>query len=103
MRTIAYIPTLADIENLCIGDTALDCFGQESEVIEIFARNTDIKGKRFVCYYTKLSDNAKVSGSMKEDELIRTVPLTGMFNSTELNHLEKQMLFDEQRKLIYVR
>ena len=38
-------------------------------VVEVFARQDDIHGKAFVCFYTEFGDNARISGGAKEDEM----------------------------------
>lgn len=95
-KVYARMPELADVENLQVGDLAPDCFGKLAKVTRIFHRGTDINGKRFVCYYTSINDKDIAlgngySGSMKVDELIRTVALTGIFTSAECDNLEEEM------------
>lgn|GEM_PF-5066885 len=65
----AFRPTRKWIKDLEVGDYALDCFGNYSEVVEVFAKNRDINGKWFVCYYVKFGDNARISHSAKEGEV----------------------------------
>jgi hypothetical protein len=73
------IPTRKEIEDLKPGDLALDCFGKYNEVVEIYAKREDINGRLFACFYTKFGENATISGSYKEDRLIRTIPLSGKY------------------------
>ena len=89
--TTIYMPEKQDIENLKVGDLALDCFGRFAEVTEISARKTDIEGKLFVCYYTKFGPGSYISMSMKEEELARTSNLYGFFDSSKLRQIEKDM------------
>lgn len=37
-------------------------------VVEVFARQDDINGKAFVCFYTEFGANARMSGSAKEGD-----------------------------------
>jgi hypothetical protein len=86
------IPTREQVEALQVGDLALDCFGKFNPVTDIYGRGTDIHGKRYVCFYTRLDDHAGISGSYKEGELVRTVPLCSKFTSTQLDQLEQRTL-----------
>ena len=87
-----YIPTKAEIESLAIGDIALDSFGKMAEVVEISYRGTDVHGKVYVGFYTRLSESAKVSHSYKEGRLVRTVATSREYTSRELDAIEAEML-----------
>jgi hypothetical protein len=76
-------PTLDDIESLQVGDFVPDCFGRLSPITSITYRGVDIHGKAYVGYYTKFSDNATISGSLKEGEYLATVPMTSKYMRTE--------------------
>jgi hypothetical protein len=76
-------PTLDDIESLQVGDLVPDCFGTLSPITSIAYRGVDVHGKAYVGYYTKFSDNASISGSLKESEYLATVPMTSKYNRTE--------------------
>jgi hypothetical protein len=89
---IILIPTRGQVEALQVGDLALDCFGKFNPVTDIYGRGTDIKGKRYVCFYTRLDDHASISGSYKEGELVRTVPLCSKHTSAQLDQLEQRSL-----------
>jgi hypothetical protein len=41
-------------------------FGPFEPVTEIFARSSDVDGKRFVCGYRRFGDNSQISFSIKE-------------------------------------
>ena len=86
-----YIPNRQTILNLKVGDKAIDCFGNMSEVVEIFGRGVDVNVKWYVCYTTRLGENSTVSGSMKEGELVRTVELSKYYTSHELDMIEREM------------
>ena len=78
---IAFRPNKEWIENLKVGDMALDCFGNVSEVVEIFCRSVVVKtGRIFVGYYTKLDDTSKISHTATEGEIVPTLPLTNKYN-----------------------
>jgi hypothetical protein len=62
------VPTRQDIDGLKVGDVAPFVFG-ESPVTEIYARNTDANGKRFVCFYVNFGPNSQMSSEMKEDQM----------------------------------
>lgn len=88
--TIAYRPSRQDVENLHVGDFAPNVFG-EGKVTEIYAHGIDINGKSYVCYYSTWgpSGDSRISGSMKENEIVRTIALTAMLNSHEIDFLER--------------
>ena len=63
---------------------ALDCFGNKKEIVEIYGRGIDIHGKAYICYYTKFTDNSKISHSMKEGEVVPTVEITQRWHQARL-------------------
>lgn len=83
------IPDASDVMGLRVGDLAPGCFS-ESEVMEITARKNDVNGKAFVCYYVAFGTDARMSYSVKEDELVRTFGLCNRYKSVELDALERQ-------------
>ena len=89
---IMLIPTKEIINNLKVGDAALSCFGEWEEVSDIFGRGLDIEGGSWVCFYTRSHNGLTVSHSYHESQLIRTVPLSGLHTSAELDKIEHQML-----------
>ncbi len=93
----AFCPTRAFIAGLQVGDKAPNAFGQWREVVEIFARREDISGRLFVCYYTDFGRFAgRLSGSLKENELHRSVPLTSRYTSAQLDVMEMTMQNNHQ-------
>lgn len=88
----AIIPSVELVQNLEAGDTVLDCFGNLADVAEITFRGVDLAGKAFVGFTTRLSDTSTCSHTYKAGRLVRTVKLTGMFTSHELDKLEADML-----------
>jgi hypothetical protein len=54
------------IETLRVGDLLPNCFGKECEVVRIFARGTDVNGKRYVCFYQSFGNGSKMSNSLTE-------------------------------------
>ena len=87
----AKLPERADIDELKEGDTVSACLG-EAKVVEISYRGTDVNGCRYVGFFVAFGENnGRMSGSIKEGELIRTVALTGEFTSAELDAIEARM------------
>lgn len=84
-----YIPTRFEIEALKEGDLAPDCFGNWRLDTKIYARNDDINGQAYVCYYTEFGPGASISNALKESEINRTIALTAKYSSRELDDLEK--------------
>lgn len=92
-----YLPKRDDIQNFSVGQWAVDCFGNLSTIVEIFGRGNDITGKAYICYYTQFSENSKISMSIKEGELVRTVPLCNKFKSFELDAIEAYLVSREKQ------
>lgn len=78
-----FTPSRVWIEDLRVGDMALDCFGKIQEVKKIAFRGTDLKGKMFVGYNTKFGENSTISHSAKEGEVISTLPITKEYKSVQ--------------------
>lgn len=93
----ARVPTRDDVTGIKVGDLAPDCFGKLSRVTRISYSGEDKSGLAFVGYFTAMSDKdtpengCGCSNSIKEGRLIRTVALTGLFNSSELDDIEARM------------
>jgi hypothetical protein len=83
-----FIPTEAWIAGLQVGDMAPDAFGQLAEVVEITARDVNVKGQPFICLYTRLSDTSRMSGSFTAGQLHRTTKITARHSSWELTRIE---------------
>lgn len=77
-------PTRDEVQGLMVGDLALDCFGKMSRVVSIYAQCDDIHGKAFVLFYTEFGRKSSVSGSMKEGQVVPTLPVTEKWKRTEL-------------------
>ena len=94
MQIELHIPSRNEIETLKVGDMAPNAWGRRAEVVEVTCRKQDIKGRLFVCYYTKDAPDStsRTSNSMKEGELLRTVGASFVFNSNELRAVEADML-----------
>lgn len=84
-----FIPTTEWIDSIEIGTLVPDCFGNLAPVVEITARRDDIRGSRFVCLYTTLGENSRISGSFKVGQLHRNVYICGKHTSAELDTIEK--------------
>jgi hypothetical protein len=87
-----FVPTKEDIAILGVGAIAVDCFGKIKLIREIFCRGNDTTGRAYICYYTQFSENSKISMSIKENELVRTMPLCNKFKSFELNAIEAYLV-----------
>lgn len=92
MSVIFNVPTREEIAGIQIGDQALDCFGRLNEVTEITARREDIKGKLFICYYTRFGPKSQMSMSQKEGYLTRTVATSREHISVELDRIESEIV-----------
>jgi hypothetical protein len=84
-QAIAFKPSETDVLSLCVGDVAPDCFGKLRKVTRLYAAARDVNGKAFVCYYTECGNNAMISNSIKQDEILITIPLSNVFTSAELS------------------
>jgi hypothetical protein len=89
------VPTRNDIANLKVGDFAPSGFTDPRRVVETTARRDDIHGKLFVCYYTEFGENARMSGSAKEDEMDFSVCWKVDSLHSEMEHMRGQV----ERKL----
>jgi hypothetical protein len=87
-----FIPTKQEILDLEVGSLAPDFTGQLKEVVEITAKEQDINGKWFICYYVEFGKNGKISHSLKEDKLDLSLPLCKEYTSHELDNIEKRIL-----------
>lgn len=72
-------PTREDVQNLKVGDMALNPFGRYAEVKNIFAQKDDINGKAFVCYYTDYGPGSTISNSAKEGEVTPSMAVTSKY------------------------
>ena len=90
-QPVLFKPSRSYIEQVRVGSLVPNCFGKLAEVTEIYARKDDIHGKLFVCFYTKMSEGATVSGSLKEGELFRSVATSYWGTSAQLDEIEKNI------------
>lgn len=81
-------PTAEQIQNLKVGDKALNPYGKWEEVYEIYGRGQNCEGKWFVCFYTG-NYQSSISHSYTENKIVRTLPLTCRFNSAQLSEMDK--------------
>jgi hypothetical protein len=73
-----FTPTAEWIDSLQAGDLVPNCFGQMAEIVTITCKQKDIKGRLYVCLYTRLSKTSTISGSFKEGERMTLVHPTGI-------------------------
>ncbi len=81
MDTIIFTPSRSWVENLQVGDMAIDYFGRLMKVTDVTFRGNDIHGKAYVGYYTEFNHNSKISHSAKEGEVISTLPITSKYHT----------------------
>ncbi len=88
-----YIPTEYEIRGMKIGSLAPDCMGKMKPIVEITAKEQDVNDKWFIYYYVPFgTDGSKISHSLTEDKLDRSLPLCKLFDSHELDIIEREML-----------
>lgn len=85
------VPTREEIDNLQVGDLAIDCFGKMSRVVRIAFRGTDLNGRAYVGYNTDLGPGSTISQSIKEGELVRTLATSRDHTSTALDAIERRI------------
>jgi len=87
-----FVPSRAEVEAVEVGSLAIDCFGNWKPVVEILHRGPDIVGKLFVHYTVPFGDNGStITHSIKEGELVRTVPLSCKYTANELRDIEEAL------------
>ncbi len=84
MEPIIFTPSRSWIENLQVGDLALDCFGRKMPVVSITYRGIDLKGNAYVGFYTRMDMNtrATISNSAKEGYAVSTLPIVSKYHTT---------------------
>lgn len=87
-NALIFMPDRAYIEALKVGDYAPNSFGRMCEVVEITYRGLDVNGRLFVCYYTAFGRDARISHSLKEGRIDRTVALSNRYSSADIDRLE---------------
>ena len=87
-----YLPKRDDIQNFSVGQWAVDCFGKLGIITDIFGRGNDTTGRAYICYYVQFGPHSTISRSLKENELVRTVPLCNKFKSFELDAIEAYLV-----------
>ena len=81
----------AEIERMQVGDMAPNPFGKMAKITKIHGRGEDMYGLPYICFYTEYGENAAISHSLKAGELVRSLNVTDMFKSAELDMIEKEM------------
>jgi hypothetical protein len=87
-RDLIFMPTRAYVAGLQAGDAAPDCFGSMSTVAEITYRGEDAQGRAYVGYATAFGVNARITNSLKQDRITRSVALSNRYTSAEIDRLE---------------
>ena len=94
-----YIPTREDIDNLQVGDKALNCFGEYAKVMRVTYRSERVKdGAHFVGVDLEFGPNSTISNSYVEGELVRTVAMSGHFTSWQIDDIEAHMKAQKVRE-----
>lgn len=92
-----YLPKREDIQNFSVGQWAVNCFGELGIITDIFGRGYDVNGLAYICYYTQLGEHSTISHSLKENKLVRTLPLCNKFKSFELDAIEAYLVSREKQ------
>lgn len=88
---IRLIPTRTQVQNLTVGQLALNCFGNYAEVVSITGQGNDINGKAYVCFTLRFGPHSTISQSYKEGELVITTALSREYTSAQLDMIERKM------------
>lgn len=87
-RHLIFMPAREFIAGLKVGDMAPDAFGAQQPVVEILYRGEDAEGRLFICYYVRFGREGRMSHSLKENVIDRTVALSNRYRSAEIDRLE---------------
>lgn len=86
---ICLVPTREQVEQLQVGDEAPDCFGKMRKVVNVYHRSYQpTSGLQYVLYNTEFGPNSRITGDLTENTLLRTIALTRLFNSRQLDDIE---------------
>ena len=96
-QVMLWVPSAAEVNAVCVGSMLPNTFGNVSEVVEISYRGTDVKGRPYVGFYSRFSENATMSDSIKAGELVRSVQTSRYFKSAELDTIERSMNANSER------
>jgi hypothetical protein len=89
-RALYFIPSAAWITGLNVGDMAQDVYGRMCAVVSIEAQRDNIHGDPFICLYTHLSSSSRMSGSFTAGKLHRSLAVTRLHTSHQLDKIEKE-------------
>jgi len=98
---LRFKPSRQYVENLKVGDLALNPYGRLSKVVNITYRGETVKtnwqegGKAYVGVELKTSEYSTITTSYKEGELVATIPLSAQFTSAELKDIEAKRPEDD--------
>lgn len=84
---IIQLPSREEVTETQPGEEILTVWGRRQTVTEVYGRGDDMKGRAYVCGYAT-DGSGTISASMKEGELIRTLPVTQILNSAECDEIE---------------
>jgi hypothetical protein len=86
-KITAEMPTRDEVLALAVGDVVNGVFGP-AEVVEIYGGGFDVNGRAFSCFYLRNGETSKVSGSVKEDTIERSLATSRAHTSAELDAVE---------------
>ena len=86
-----HFPSAQDVQDLQVGDIAIDSAGRQAEVMRIVHKEPDARGDAFVCYDTKTGSTSTCSMSFKANRLTHASVL-------QLNNYDHSQLEDCLRK-----
>lgn len=98
---LRFKPSRKYVENLKVGDLAVNPYGGLSKVVKISYRGETVKtlrqegGKAFVGVELEHGENATITTSYKEGELVSTIPLSSQFTSAECDEIEAKRPEDD--------
>lgn len=85
------VPTREEIDAIQAGMEATDCFGHQRLVTRVFARGVTAHGRAYCCYYTRHTETSEMSMSIREGEIVRTLHLTRLLSSHQIDQLQRQV------------
>ena len=98
---LRFKPSRKYIENLTVGDLALNPYGRLSKVVNITYRGDTIKfgrhegGKAYVGVELENGEHSTITNSYREGELVATLALSAQFTSAQCDEIEAKRPEDD--------
>lgn len=89
---VILVPTVAQVRGLREGDQVLTCFGSMGTVSYVAYRGTDVYGREYVGFVAKRPSGLSCTGSYKAGELVRTIALSRVYTSRQVDAIERAAL-----------